>query len=114
VASEHDFADAFLFFRFVANANDGVTSHESLPDLDAVARRLRDPDGIAVGARRRHLLWYDNSFSGRALSGWLRARFALTSAAATGVATALMLRGDVLHVFDDRPFEPTGELYRLR
>lgn len=114
VVSEHDFADAFLFFRFVVNANDGAISNESLPDLAAVARRLRDPDGIAVGARRRHLLWYDGSFSGRALSEWLRARFALTPAAATGVATALMLRGDVLHVFDDRPFQPTGELYRLR
>ncbi len=114
VVSEHDFEDAYLFFRFVASPVDGASSDDVLPDLEAVARRLRDSDGIAVGARRRHLLWYDNSFTGRALSEWLRARFTLTEAAATGVATALMLRGDVVHVFDDRPFEPTGELYRLR
>lgn len=115
VVSEHDFADAYLFFRFVASAHaPNTTPQEVLPELDAVAQRLRGPDGIEIGPCRRHLLWYDRSFPGRTLSAWLRSRFLLTESAATGVAAALMLRGDVVHVFDDRPFESTGELYRLR
>jgi hypothetical protein len=115
VVSEHDFADAYLFFQFAgAAADSGAVLPDSLPELETVARRLRDPDGIACGARRRHLLWYDNSFSGHELCEWLRSCFVLTESAAAGVARALMLRGDVVHVFDDRPFEATGELYRLR
>lgn len=115
VVSEHDFADAYLFFRFVVSVYDVEKPPlDVLPDLEAVARRLRALDGIAVGARRRHLLWYDASFSGRALSEWLRQQFALTETGASAVATALMLRGDVIHIFDDRPFTPTGELFRLR
>jgi EAL domain-containing protein (putative c-di-GMP-specific phosphodiesterase class I) len=115
VVSEHDFADAYLFFQFAgAAADSGAVLPDSLPELETVARRLRDPDGIASGARRRYLLWYDNSFSGHELCEWLRSCFVLTESAAAGVARALMLRGDVVHVFDDRPFEATGELYRLR
>lgn len=115
VVSEHDFADAYLFFRFVASASTaGESMPDSLPDLEAVARRLRNREGITIGACRRNLLWYDDSVSGRVLSTWLRTRFSLTESAAVGVARALMLRGDLVHVFDDHPFEPTGELYRLR
>jgi hypothetical protein len=44
----------------------------------------------------------------------LRTRFTLTDTAAAGVARALMRRGDIIHVFDDRPFEASGERYRLR
>lgn len=115
VVSEHDFADAYLFFRFVGAEHDATAhSNDALPELDAVAQQLREREGILIGGCRRYGLWYESCFSGRALHEWLRTRFMLTESAAVGVAKALMLRGDVVHVFDDRPFEPTGELYRLR
>lgn len=115
VESEHDFANDYLFFRFVvADAEVDGDARDAMPELDDVVRRMRSDAGLAVCAQRRYLLWYDACFTGRSLHAWLRREFDLTAASASGVAGALMLRGDVVHIFDDRPFEPTGELYRYR
>ncbi|WP_411282454.1 hypothetical protein [Gemmatimonas sp.] len=82
---------------------------------------MRGLDGIDVRDRRHHLRRYPHGMVAAdvvtpmySFASWYPRTQAAATGVARGVATVLMRRGDVVHVFDERPVEPTGELCRLR
>lgn len=72
VVEEHDFADAFLFFRFVSS--DAEIANEAkrapLPDLDGVLAEMRGENGLVSTVRRRHLIDSDACFTRRHACEW--------------------------------------------
>ena len=115
VADEHDFADGHLFYRFsessapVAPAAEGV----GLPELGHVLRAMRSAGGVVPRTHLRLLVRYEGCFSGKEACAWLMNHFNISSAIAMWLGRELMRHGGLRHVFDDRPFADSDELYRF-
>ena len=115
VLDEHDFIDGHLFYRFgdrataIAPSDDG----RHLPELSHVLRALRSSGGVQARTRLRSLVRYEDCFSGREACAWLMQHFDVSRAIAIWLGREMMKRGGLRHVFDDRPFSDSTELYRF-
>ncbi len=113
VMEEHDFKDAFLFFHVRPSLYDQDTHAHRLPDVAVVLDGLRRAARPLFGAASEGLLRFDDVCRGDRLTSWLESHFRLVRHDALLVGEVLMRRGALVHVFDDRPFAATRDLYRL-
>jgi hypothetical protein len=115
VAEEYDFADGYLFYRFsesaapAAPAADGI----GLPELGHVLRAMRSAGGVMPRTHLRRLVRYEGCFSGREACAWLMRHFNVSGPIALWLGRELMKNAGLRHVFDDRPFTDSDELYRF-
>ncbi len=115
VAEEHDFADAYLFFRMPDVVSPvGSTPPVNWPDLATVADRLRGSDGPRPGTTQRWLIRYQDAITGSALCDWLERTFSMPRGDVVQLGEEVMRRGTIIHVHDDRSFTDSGELFRIR
>jgi EAL domain-containing protein (putative c-di-GMP-specific phosphodiesterase class I) len=110
VLNEHDFSDADLFYRLspATTAEDAA----AMPATAELLQALRGPQGPVMQAHRRWGLLHRHCLTGRALVDWLVAQHRLPRSTAVQWAVQLMRQGRLRHVFDDRPFQDNGALYR--
>lgn len=111
VAGEHDFEDAMLFYRWVAQ---GESAHGDGPPVPAgMAAALRGPQGVALGDHRRGLAIHRGCASGRAIVDWIAQTRGVSRDRALRWGEQLMREGRVQHVLHARPFRDDRTLYRL-
>jgi sensor c-di-GMP phosphodiesterase-like protein len=115
VAEEYDFADGYLFYRFSESSSPAVPAADGigLPELGHVLRAMRSNGGVAPRTHLRRLVRYEACFSGREACAWLMTHFNVSSAIALWLGRELMKNAGLRHVFDDRPFTDSDELYRF-
>ena len=115
VADEHDFADGYLFYRFRESTSPAAPSADGmgLPELSHVLRAMRSTGGVVPRTQLRLLVRYEGCFSGREACAWLMNHFSVSSPIALWLGRELMKSGGLRHVFDDRPFADSDELYRF-
>ena len=110
VAGEHDFEDRKLFYRLVSPRDAAAAITTPLPpDL---AASLRGPGGVAPGDHPSGVALHRRCVSGRAITAWMMARYAVPQAVALQWGAQLMRAGRLRHVFDDQPFRDDRSLYR--
>jgi EAL domain-containing protein (putative c-di-GMP-specific phosphodiesterase class I) len=110
VAGEHDFEDRNLFYRLVSPGDAGAAITAPLPpDL---AASLRGPGGVPPGDHPSGVALHRRCVSGRAITAWMMARYAVPQAVALQWGAQLMRAGRLRHVFDDQPFRDDRSLYR--
>jgi Domain found in Dishevelled, Egl-10, and Pleckstrin (DEP) len=110
VLHEHDFEDAHLFYRGVTHAEQ---SAESVPLPAGLAAALAGPQGPLRPACRRGVALHRRCATGRELVHWISAQHSVDARQASAWAHQLMRSGRLRHVFDDRPFSASRELYRV-
>lgn len=113
VMEEHDFKDEYLFFHVRPSLFDQDAHAHRLPDVALVVERLRRAARPLFGAASEGLLRFDDVCRGDRLTAWLERQFRLAREDALLVGEVLMRRGALVHVFDDRPFAATRDLYRM-
>ncbi len=113
VMEEHDFKDEYLFFHVRPSLVDQDAHMDRLPDASLVVERLRRAAHPVFGAASEGLLRFDDVCRGDRLIAWIETQFRLARRDALLVGEVLMRRGALVHVFDDRPFAATRDLYRL-
>ena len=113
VMEEHDFKDEYLFFHVRPSLYDQDAHSHRLPDVSLVIDGLRRAARPLFGAASEGLLRFDDVCRGDRLTSWIETQFRLARQDALLVGEVLMRRGALVHVFDDRPFAATRDLYRL-
>jgi len=113
VMEEHDFKDEYLFFHVRPSLFDQNAHAGRLPDVALVIERLRRTAHPVFGAASEGLLRFDAVCRGDRLTAWIEGQFRLAREDALLVGEVLMRRGALVHVFDDRPFAATRDLYRM-
>jgi len=113
VMEEHDFKDEYLFFHVRPSLVDRDAHAHRLPDTSLVLESLRRAARPLFGAASEGLLRFDDVCRGDRLTTWIETQFRLARQDALLVGEVLMLRGALVHVFDDRPFAATRDLYRM-
>jgi len=113
VMEEHDFKDEHLFFHVRPSLFDQHAHSHRLPDSSLVVERLRRSTRPLFGAASQGLLRFDAVCRGDRLTAWIETQFRLARQDALLVGEVLMRRGALVHVFDDRPFAATRDLYRM-
>jgi len=83
-------------------------------EVDAVATRLRGPDGVPILDRRRLLARHPRSFVGREAVEWLMRQEGLTRDEAVALGQRLVERGVIPHVLDEHGFRDGHYFYRFR
>jgi small-conductance mechanosensitive channel len=83
-------------------------------ELDALARRLRGPGGVALADRRHLLAVHRRCFVGREAVDWLVRHEALSREEAVAVGERLRARGRLRHVLDEHGFRDGHFFYRFR
>jgi potassium efflux system protein len=82
-------------------------------DLDALAARMRAPDGVAIADRRHRFSTYRRCFIGANAVDWLMRREDLSRAEAVQLGQRLVERGIIHHVLDEHPFRDGAYFYRF-
>jgi len=113
VMEEHDFKDEYLFFQVRPSLNDHSAHAHGLPDVSLVIDGLRRAAHSLFGGASEGLLRFEHVCRGDRLTSWIETQFRLARQDALLVGEVLMRRGALVHVFDDRPFAATRDLYRL-
>ena len=109
VLDEHDFDDAELFFTAALQPQAVAVS----PPVDDLRQALRALEGgLPLVTQRRGLLKHRRCATGRCIVDWLVARYEVERDTAVQWAAALMRRGMLRPVFDDRAFRDDATLYR--
>lgn len=109
VLNEHDFEDAEYFFELVLPVSDTAAS---LPDGDALSNALVGPHGVGLRDHGRGLVLHRDCARGRDIVDWIVNQYDVSRDVATQWSAHLMRKGDLRHVFDDRPFQDDRTLYR--
>jgi EAL domain-containing protein (putative c-di-GMP-specific phosphodiesterase class I) len=107
VASEHDFEDAFLFYRLIplSAMSETMQSHRINPAHPAQwLGWLQGPHGIRPGTCNKGLLQYRDAVSGRSIVKALMRTGAMSQADAVAAGIHLMRTGHLRHVFDEQGF----------
>jgi EAL domain-containing protein (putative c-di-GMP-specific phosphodiesterase class I) len=111
VADEHGFSDAELFFA--AKAVPAAAAQQPVP-MGELRTALRNASGgPRWSAASRGLVRHRDVATGSELVSWIATRWKLPREAATRCGISLMASGALRHVFDDRAFGDSNELYRL-
>jgi EAL domain-containing protein (putative c-di-GMP-specific phosphodiesterase class I) len=114
VVEEHDFADAYLFFRLLdTSAPSGAAPPSYWLEPATVAQRLRGQDGPQCGTKQRRLIRYQDCITGSDLAAWMEEQFSVPAGDVAQLGNGLMRLGAIIHVHDDRPFSASGELFRI-
>ncbi len=113
VMEEHDFKDEYLFFQVRPSLNDHSEHAHGLPEVSLVIDGLRRAAHSLFGGASEGLLRFEHVCRGDRLTLWIETQFQLARQDALLVGEVLMRRGALVHVFDDRPFAATRDLYRL-
>jgi EAL domain-containing protein (putative c-di-GMP-specific phosphodiesterase class I) len=107
VASEHDFEDAFLFYRLIplSAMSETMQSHRiNQAHSGQWLGWLQGPHGIRPGTCNKGLLQYRDSVSGRSIVKALMRAGAMTQSEAVSAGIHLMRTGHLRHVFDEQGF----------
>jgi hypothetical protein len=85
----------------------------SAAGLDAIAARMRGPDGIAIADRRHLLQRYPRCFVGAEAVDWLARTQECSRDEAVRLGQTLVERGIIHHVLDEHPFRDGQFYYRF-
>jgi potassium-dependent mechanosensitive channel len=96
-----------------AEAFGGDLATGAVADLDAVAARMRAPDGVPILDRRHLLTVYPRCFVGREAVDWLVRSEGLSRAEAVMLGRLMVERGIAHHVLDEHDFEDGTYFYRF-
>jgi Domain found in Dishevelled, Egl-10, and Pleckstrin (DEP) len=119
VSQEHDFEDAFLFYR-VAHGVDAQARFGDQQTMLAVnqisltelTQRMRQQGGLRQRDCYRWLLRIPNSFSGKDVADWIAATYTLGRDDAVLLAQRLVASNKIRHVLDEQGFIDGAVFYR--
>jgi EAL domain-containing protein (putative c-di-GMP-specific phosphodiesterase class I) len=110
VVDEHDFEDAELFYRLATPRDAGLALGPSAVGLSA---QMRSAQGVPIGQHTRGLLRHGDCATGKTVVTWIAASLRVSRDTATRLALQLMREGAIRHVYDDKPFTDSRDLYRI-
>ncbi len=118
VADEHDFEDAFLFYRLSPPAEDSTWMLPVASDLKFALRGSggsggSGTEGVPLFDHVRGVVRHHRCATGAEIVNWLEATYVVPRTTAVQWMAQLMRQGVVRHVFDDQPFRDDRTLYRL-
>ncbi len=116
VADEHDFEDAFLFYRLTPPADDSAWLTPVASDLKFAIRGMGgmgSAEGVPLRDHARGIVCHHRCATGVAIVDWMEASYSVPRPTATQWVAQLMRQGVVRHVFDDQPFRDDRTLYLI-
>ena len=118
VLDEHDFEDAYVFYRFVqsergVDASAIEDSAMAAIDMTQLAWDVRSASGVRVAAQHHRFVRYPDCFIGSELISWICLRHHVTRPTALKIGRLLLRRNVIRHVFDEHDLEDARLFYRF-